>query len=172
MTRAALGLGANLGDARATLRAAVAGLGEADGVEVLAVSGLWGSAPVGGPDQPDYTNAVVLVRADGGPEALLALAHQLEAAAARTREERWGPRTLDVDVLDVLGERRDTPELTVPHPRAHERRFVLEPWAQVDAAWALRPEGHEQRPVRAWAEDLRHDRAQRLELLDDGAWWR
>jgi 2-amino-4-hydroxy-6-hydroxymethyldihydropteridine diphosphokinase len=79
-------------------------------------------------------------------------------------------------VLDVLGERRDTPELTVPHPRAHERRFVLTPWAQVAPEWPLRPAGHRQRPVAAWAEDLDRgavqDQAQHLELLDDGAWWR
>jgi 2-amino-4-hydroxy-6-hydroxymethyldihydropteridine diphosphokinase len=172
MTRAALGLGANLGDARGALRAAVAGLAGTPGVQVLAVSGLWASAPVGGPVQPDYCNAVVIVQAEGSPEALLALAQQLEAAAARTREVRWGPRTLDVDLLDVIHERRDTPELTVPHPRAHLRRFVLTPWAQVAPEWPLQPAGMASRSVADWADALADDPSQAMELLEDGAWWR
>lgn len=172
MTPAALGLGANLGDARAALREAVAGLAATPGVEVLAVSGLWRTAPVGGPEQPDYCNAVILVGAGVDALALLAVAQRLEAAAERTRQARWGPRTLDVDVLDVQGQRCEGPELTLPHPRAHERRFVLEPWAQVAPEWLLRPAGLPARTVAQWAADLARDDTQAVELEADGTWWR
>jgi 2-amino-4-hydroxy-6-hydroxymethyldihydropteridine diphosphokinase len=89
------------------------------------------TAPVGGPEQGPYLNAVVAIDSDIDARALLALAQQLEAAAHRVRTVRWGPRTLDVDVLWVDGERLDDPELTVPHPRMWERAFVLVPLADV-----------------------------------------
>ena len=172
MRRAVLGLGANLGDPRSALRAAVAGLAAAEGVEFVAVSGLWSTPPVGGPEQPEYRNAVVEVRTALAPEGLLAVCRELEAAAHRVRDVRWGPRTLDVDVLDVEGVRRDDPELTIPHPRAHLRAFVLAPWAQVDPAWQLGPAGLPARTVAAWWADLAGDPDQVVGLADGGAWWR
>ena len=172
MTRAVLGLGANLGDAREALRGAVSGLARAGQVEVLAVSGLWRTSPVGGPQQPDYLNAVVLVATALAPAELLDVARGLEAAADRVREVRWGPRTLDVDVLDVAGFRSDEPALTVPHPRAHQRAFVLAPWAQVDPGWVLQPAGLPARTVAQWRAEVADDPAQAVSLADGGPWWR
>lgn len=147
---AVLALGANLGDARATMRAAVAGLAARSDVTVLAVSGLYRTAPVGGPDQPDYLNAVVLVATPMPPTELLELAHELEAAAGRERDVRWGPRTLDVDIVDIEGFTSAEAALSIPHPRAHERAFVLAPWAEVAPDWMLTPAGGPTRSVREW----------------------
>jgi 2-amino-4-hydroxy-6-hydroxymethyldihydropteridine diphosphokinase len=130
--RAYLGLGSNLGDRAAHLQAAVAGLAAADGVTVAAVSSVYVTDPVGGPDQPDYLNAVVAVDTDRTPRELLELAQRLEDEAGRVRGERWGPRTLDVDVLLVGDEEVDEPDLTVPHPRLYERAFVMVPLAELD----------------------------------------
>lgn len=125
--RAILALGSNLGDRAGHLRAAVAGLGD----EVVATSDVYETAPVGGPDQGPYLNAVVALHTARSAHDLLALAHQLETAAERVRIERWGPRTLDVDVLWIDGEVVDEPDLVVPHPRMFERAFVLVPLADV-----------------------------------------
>jgi 2-amino-4-hydroxy-6-hydroxymethyldihydropteridine diphosphokinase len=169
MTHAALALGANLGDPRRTLRAAAAGLGAHVGVRLEAVSGLWRTAAVGGPEQPDYLNAVVVVDTSLDPQALLGLAHALEDAAGRVRDVRWGPRTLDVDVLCVEGVRSDDPLLTLPHPRAHERGFVLAPWAEVDPEFVLTTAHGAARTVAEWAA-LASD--QQVDLLEGGPWWR
>jgi 2-amino-4-hydroxy-6-hydroxymethyldihydropteridine diphosphokinase len=128
--RAFIGLGSNLGDRRAFLASAVAGLRR--GGDVVAVSPLYETEPVGGPaDSGPYLNLVVeLVTADP-PRRLLERCHDLEATAGRVREERWGPRTLDADVLYVEGEAVDEEDLTVPHPRLWERRFVLAPLADL-----------------------------------------
>jgi len=131
LTIACLGLGSNLGDRLANLQLAVDGLGETDGVSVLAVSAVYETAPVGGPPQPPYLNAAVAIETNLAARDLLAVAHRLEDAAGRVRTERWGPRTLDVDVLIVGGEEVDTPDLVVPHPRMHERAFVLAPLADL-----------------------------------------
>jgi 2-amino-4-hydroxy-6-hydroxymethyldihydropteridine diphosphokinase len=129
--RAYVGIGANLGDRLAHLQGAVDGLGAAPDVTVVAVSPVYETDPVG-PDQPDYLNAVVALDTALAPPDLLALAHRLEAAAHRVREERWGPRTLDVDLLLVGDDVVATPDLQVPHPRAAERAFVLVPLADLD----------------------------------------
>jgi 2-amino-4-hydroxy-6-hydroxymethyldihydropteridine diphosphokinase len=135
MTRAVLSLGSNLGDRAAHLRGAVAALDE----YLLVVSGVYETPPWGDAAQPAYLNAAVLV-ADpaAGPRDWLARAQRLEAAAGRVRDpaRRFGPRTLDVDVVAVWtddGEPvvSDDPELTLPHPRAHERAFVLRPWIDI-----------------------------------------
>ena len=138
MTRAVLSIGSNLGDSFARLQAAVDGLGDA----VVSVSGVYRTAPWGGVEQDDFLNAIVLVSDPAADaEGWLERARALERAADRTREVRWGPRTLDVDVIDVEGVTSDDPELTLPHPRAHERDFVLVPWLEVDprATLAGRP---------------------------------
>ena len=126
MTRAFLGLGSNLGDRVEHLRRAVEGI---DGL--VAVSPVYETAPVGGPEQGPYLNLVVEVAADAGARGLLELCRRLEVAAGRERAERWGPRTLDADVLWVDGEIVDEEDLQVPHPRLWERRFVLAPLADV-----------------------------------------
>lgn len=135
MSRAVLSLGANLGDRAAVLRAAITALQD-DGV-LVARSVLYETPPWGPVEQPPYLNAVVVVRGDRDAAGWLARAHELEQAAGRTRDVRWGPRTLDVDVVTVTGDdgrpvTSDDPTLTLPHPRAHERAFVLVPWAVLD----------------------------------------
>lgn len=126
MTRAFLGLGSNLGDRRAHLRGAIAAL-----PDVAAVSDVYETEPVGGPDQGRYLNLVVELDTDLDARALLERCRAAEAAAERTRGERWGPRTLDVDVLWVDGETVADPDLVVPHPRMWERRFVVAPLAEL-----------------------------------------
>ena len=128
--RAYLGLGSNLDDRLALLQSAVDGLAAADGVTVVGVSSVYETDPIG-PDQPDYLNAVVAVDTSLSARALLELAHSLEQDAQRVRRQRWGPRTLDVDVLLVGDERVHEPDLEVPHPRLHERAFVRVPLADV-----------------------------------------
>ena len=138
MSRAALGLGANLGDRVAALQGAVDVV--APHLRDAVVSSVYETAPVGGPEQPDYANAVLVGEWDGDPLDLLALAYEAEQAWDRTREVRWGPRTLDVDVLVVGDVVSDDPALTLPHPRAHERAFVVVPWAEADPSATL-PDG-------------------------------
>jgi 2-amino-4-hydroxy-6-hydroxymethyldihydropteridine diphosphokinase len=127
VTRALLALGSNLGDRRTYLREAVAEL-----PDVTAVSQVYETAPVGGPDeQGPYLNIVVELETDRSPRALLELCRERERAAERVRLVRWGPRTLDVDVLWVDGVTVDEPDLTVPHPRMFERAFVIMPLRDV-----------------------------------------
>jgi len=129
---AVLALGSNLGDRLGTLQGAVDALAGAPGLHLLAVSPVYRTAPVGGPEQPDYLNAVVTVATALPSREVLARGHDVEQAFGRVREEVWGPRTLDVDVIVCGGEVSDDPALTLPHPRAHERAFVLAPWHDVE----------------------------------------
>ena len=124
--RAFLGLGSNLGDREAQLRRAVDAL-----PDVVALSDVYETAPVGGPEQGPYLNLVVELDTDLDARGLLAVAQRLEADAGRVRDERWGPRTLDVDVLWIAAGPVDEPDLQVPHPRMWQRRFVLEPLAEL-----------------------------------------
>jgi 2-amino-4-hydroxy-6-hydroxymethyldihydropteridine diphosphokinase len=124
--RAFLGLGSNLGDREALLRRAVEQL-----PDLVAVSSLYETDPVGGPEQGAFLNLVVELDTDRTPRQLLELCQELEANARRVRLERWGPRTLDADVLLVGDLSVDEPDLVVPHPRMWERRFVLAPLADL-----------------------------------------
>jgi 2-amino-4-hydroxy-6-hydroxymethyldihydropteridine diphosphokinase len=130
--RAVLALGSNLGDRLAALQHAVDALGSTRDVTVAAVSPVYETEPVGGPPQPDFLNAVVLVDTYLSPPELLERAQAIEGMLHRTREVRWGPRTLDVDIVSYQGATSDDPRLTLPHPRAHERVFVLAPWLDLD----------------------------------------
>lgn len=130
MSRAVLSIGANLGDRFAALQNAVNDLAEF--VSVLAVSPVYETAPVGGPEQRDFLNAVLLVSTETPPAELVAIGQRVERRAGRVPSERWGPRALDVDLVAYEGVVSDEPEATVPHPRAHERAFVLRPWLDVD----------------------------------------
>jgi 2-amino-4-hydroxy-6-hydroxymethyldihydropteridine diphosphokinase len=141
MTRAYLAIGSNLGDRLAYLQSAVDGLASMPGIRLVAVSGVYETEPVGGPEQPEYLNAVVAVETELPARALLERAQELEAAARRVRAERWGPRTLDVDVLLVGDLAVDEPDLVVPHPRMWERDFVLAPLADVAPDLVTVPEG-------------------------------
>lgn len=135
--RAVVALGANLGDPAAALAAATRALGALPGTRLLATSGVYRTAPVGGPEQEDFLNAVVVLETTMGPPDLLAAGHRIEAEWGRTRQVRWGPRTLDIDLITVDDGRGvpvvvDGDELTLPHPRAGERAFVCVPWLEAD----------------------------------------
>lgn len=149
MSRAVLSLGSNLGDRYGHLSQAVAALGDA----LLVVSGVYQTPPWGDPDQPPYLNAVVLVADSVPAEEWLTRAHALERAAGRERDpdRRFGPRTLDVDVIAVWSDDgvpvvSDDPRLTLPHPRAHLRAFVLRPWLDIQP--------YAQLPGHGWVFDL------------------
>ena len=135
--RAVLALGSNLGDRKDILQGGVDAIEGIEGVRLTGVSPVYETVPVGGPPQPDFLNAVVLADITISSRDLLDQLHEVEAAFDRVRLVRWGPRTLDIDIITVEGERSDDPELTLPHPRAHERAFVLAPWHDVDPDAAL-----------------------------------
>lgn len=120
--RTFLSLGSNVGDRRAHLRDALGSL-----PDVVGVSPVYETDPVGGPEQGPFLNIVVELDTAIAPMALLGICHRLEAAALRVRDQRWGPRTLDVDIIWMEGITMDSPQLTIPHPRWRTRRFVLAP---------------------------------------------
>ena len=130
--RAVLALGANLGDRRAALQAALDALGGYEGIRVVAVSSLIETAPVGGLEQPDFLNAVALLDTLLAPLDLLAACQQIENDLGRRRGERWGPRTIDLDLIAYGRLVAASAQLEVPHPRAAGRAFVLAPWLELD----------------------------------------
>jgi 2-amino-4-hydroxy-6-hydroxymethyldihydropteridine diphosphokinase len=132
VTRAHIGLGSNLGDRLENLKGAVRRL-EDRGVRIVRSSRVYETDPVGGPPQPDYLNAVIEVESSGSARNLLEACRSVELEMGRVREERWGPRTIDLDVLTFGREVISEPDLEVPHPRMHERAFVLVPLLEVDA---------------------------------------
>ncbi|WP_372595538.1 2-amino-4-hydroxy-6-hydroxymethyldihydropteridine diphosphokinase, partial [Actinotalea sp.] len=127
-----LALGSNLGASQEILRRAIADLGRVSGLVVTAVAPLARTGAVGGPEQPDFLNTVVLASCELSPRALLRECQGIEEAHGRVRDERWGARTLDIDLVRYGSVLAVTDDLELPHPRAHARAFVLEPWAQVD----------------------------------------
>jgi 2-amino-4-hydroxy-6-hydroxymethyldihydropteridine diphosphokinase len=151
--RVFLGLGSNLGDRVRYLREAIATLAE---LGPTRVSPVYETEPVGGPDQGAYLNLVVEVRTGATPHDLLGVCRRLEVAADRVRDVRWGPRTLDVDVLWIDGVTVDEPDLTVPHPRLWTRRFVVAPLHD------LAPDVADERAVEA-----ADGKVGRLGVLDD-----
>ena len=144
--RAYVGLGSNLGEREATLWKALEGLGATEGIEVLAVSSFRETDPVGVVDQPRFVNAAAALETSLSPRDLLERLLGVERSLGRDRavEERWGPRTVDLDLLLYGGESIDEPGLEVPHPRLTERAFVLEPLLELDPDLRL-PDG---RPLR------------------------
>jgi 2-amino-4-hydroxy-6-hydroxymethyldihydropteridine diphosphokinase len=132
MTRAYVGVGANLGDREATIRAAVDAL-----PGVVAVSELRETDPVGVVEQPPFLNGAVALETDLAPRELLTVLLSVERGLGRERRERWGPRTIDLDLLVYGDETINEPGLTVPHPRLHERRFALEPLLDLDPELAI-----------------------------------
>ncbi len=136
-----IGLGANLGERKANILAAADLLRRVPGVGDVTLSSLYETEPVGGPaGQGPYLNAAARVETDLSPGALLAVLQDIEARLGRQRAEKWGPRTIDLDLLLFDQEVTATPELTIPHPLMHERRFVLEPLAEIapDVIYPLR----------------------------------
>jgi len=137
--KAVISLGANIGDPNANLDLAIGLLREA--TEVLAVSSYLQTKPVGGPEQPDYLNAVAIVESELPAKDLLALLNGIETAMGRTREIHWGPRVIDLDLIQYGGLLVNDEKLTLPHPRAHERRFVLVPWFEIEPEAVLLTHG-------------------------------
>jgi 2-amino-4-hydroxy-6-hydroxymethyldihydropteridine diphosphokinase len=138
--RVVLAVGSNLGDRLGTLQGCVQAIGGLPDTDVLIISPVYETAPVGGPAQPDYLNAVLIVSTALPPLDLLVATQGIEAEFGRVRPqgaERFGPRTLDIDVISYAELVSDDPVLTLPHPRAHERAFVLAPWHDVDAGASL-----------------------------------
>lgn len=131
-----LALGSNLGDRMSNLQLGVESL-DGDGITATAVSGVFETTPVGGPEQDNYLNAVLLAVSALPARQILARCAAAESAAGRVRTVRWGPRTLDADIITCDDETCAEPDLTLPHPRAHERAFVLAPWLDIDAAAVL-----------------------------------
>lgn len=142
-----LGLGSNLGNRLTNLQAAVDALQAEPGLRVTASSRVWETAPVGGPPQPDYLNAVIRAETDLSGRDLLDVARRVEQRMGRVRKERWGARSLDVDILLYDEEQIDEPELVVPHPRMAERAFVLLPLLELDPDPVL-PDGTRLKEVR------------------------
>lgn len=158
--RSVLALGSNLGDSRATLASAVQALQAAEGVVVVNSSPLARTKPVGGPaNQRDYLNQVLEIETQLSPHQLLDLAQQIEADHNRVRDQRHGPRTLDVDIVTYASATIDTPRLQVPHPSAADRAFVLLPWSWMDPVALLN--GRPVRELAAEADD--HDDVVRLD---------
>ena len=134
-----IALGSNLGDRAATLDAAIDSLRKI--IEVKSVSTYIETDPVGGPEQPDYLNAVLIGESELEPIQLLFAMQEIELLAGRERVERWGARTLDLDLIVAGDNEMDTELLTLPHPRAHERRFVLDPWLEIEPGAILPGKG-------------------------------
>jgi 2-amino-4-hydroxy-6-hydroxymethyldihydropteridine diphosphokinase len=128
--KAVVALGANIGSPREQMDVAIALLREA--TEVKAVSSYFVTKPVGGPEQPDYLNAVCILESELPALDLLAVLQGIEKSLGRERDVRWGPRTIDLDLIQYGSLLSAAAELELPHPRAHERRFVLEPWCEIE----------------------------------------
>ena len=128
--KAVVALGANIGNPKEQMDLAISLLRES--TDVIAVSSYYTTKPVGGPEQPDYINAVCTLESDLPALDLLSLLHGIEKSLGRERIEKWGPRTIDLDLIQYGGLLSKADELELPHPRAHERRFVLEPWHEIE----------------------------------------
>lgn len=128
--RAVIALGANLEEPEEAVEIAIALL--KDSTELLARSSIYVTRPVGGPPQPDYMNAVCIVESDLPASDLLKLLHGIEKSMGRVRIEKWGPRVIDLDLIQYGSILSEDVDLSLPHPRAHERRFVLEPWLEIE----------------------------------------
>lgn len=137
MSKALIALGSNLGDSVNTLQQAISEISRLPQTQVDAVSNLYETAPVGGPEQNSFLNAAILISTSLEPRNLLAALHDIESVYGRTREIQWGPRTLDLDLIDYENFTSKTDELKVPHPLACERGFVLAPCADVAPEWKL-----------------------------------
>jgi 2-amino-4-hydroxy-6-hydroxymethyldihydropteridine diphosphokinase len=128
--KAVISLGANIGNPEEQMQLAIAMLRES--TDVIALSSLYTTDPVGGPEQPKYLNAICIAESELPAADLLALLHGIEKTLGRERIERWGPRTIDLDLIQYGTILSSAQELELPHPRAHERKFVLEPWLEIE----------------------------------------
>jgi 2-amino-4-hydroxy-6-hydroxymethyldihydropteridine diphosphokinase len=166
--KALIALGANIGDRHQNLRIAVQAIHKHPKVEVLQASRLYECEPIGGPSQGDFLNGVILVDTELEPLELLDFLHKLENESGRDRREHWGPRPLDLDIVDVEGFKSDSEKLTVPHPRVADREFVLRPIADIDDSWVIF-----NRPVSQWLGEIEADPNRPLVAIATSAldWW-
>ena len=134
-----IALGSNIGEPRENLDLAIALLREA--TEVIKVSSYYVTKPVGYEDQPNFVNAVCIIESELPAIELLNMLHGIEKAMGRERTIKWGPRTIDLDIIQYGSLLSNSPELTLPHPRAHERKFVLEPWLEIEPEAVLLTHG-------------------------------
>ena len=146
--RYVIALGSNLGDPEASVCWAMDAVESRLGSSHSRRSSLYRTEPVGGPEQPDYVNAVIVVEVDADPRDVLRTLHEIEAQQGRVRDVPWGPRTLDLDIIIAGDTVSDDPDLSLPHPRAHERAFVLVPWHEVEPDAVLGDHG----PIKALVE--------------------
>lgn len=165
MSRAWLGLGGNIGDVEAAMASALRRLDAEDGIAVTAVSALYKTPPWGVTDQPWFLNCCAEIETSLSPQNLLKACQAAEHAGKRERKIRWGPRTIDIDVLMFEGVESDDKALTLPHPRMHERAFVLLPLAEIAAGEVLRG-----RLITEWAAAIDGEDVERLVV--EAAWWR
>jgi len=135
-----IALGSNIGDTNSHLHHAIEELGKV--VTITKVSSFYRTAPVGGPAQDDFLNAVLIAESDLDPLDILVAMQEIETLAGRTRDIHWGPRTLDLDLISYGDSIIAEPHLELPHPRAHERAFVLEPWLEIDPEGELAGKGN------------------------------
>lgn len=170
MLPAYLSLGSNLGDRLGMLRRGLSSLDRLEGVEISAISSLYETSPVGGPPrQPPYLNAVVLAHCVLEPMEMLRSCREIENSTGRIRIERWGARTLDIDILTWGEVRLDGDELVVPHPRLYERLFVLEPLLEIGLVAGC---GIDERRARSSAEAIRRRGDQAVVAIWDAGWWK
>ena len=162
--RAALGLGANLGDPAAAMARALRMLDDGEGTAVAAVSKLYRTPPWGLVEQPPFINCCALVETSLPPQVLMQRCLDIEKQLKRVRDVRWGPRLIDIDILTYGTETLNTETVTIPHPRMLERGFVLMPLAEIAPDLAVKG-----RPITEWASDA--DMAGIVAISDDGAWW-
>ena len=165
MRTAWLGLGGNIGPVETALAAALRALDDTSGIEIRAVSDLWETPPWGVTDQPRFLNCCAAVGTSFAPGALLARCNTIEAESGRERKVRWGPRTIDIDIIAIEGVERSDPKLTLPHPRAAERAFVLVPLAEIAGDLMLDGKGVAER-----ADTI--DRQGMVALSRTADWWR
>jgi 2-amino-4-hydroxy-6-hydroxymethyldihydropteridine diphosphokinase len=159
VARAFVGVGANLGDPAAQVRAAIAALAALPGTRLVAASSLYRTAPVGHADQPDFVNAAALLETALAPRALLEALQAIEARSGRARSFKDAPRVLDLDLLLYGGEVIDEPDLAVPHSRLHDRAFALAPVVEIDPAAVIPGRG----PARDWLARCTDQRMERIE---------
>lgn len=132
MKPAVLALGANIGNPEDALRGAIVALSDHRDIALRNVSRVYETEPVGGPEQPRFLNAVAVIETALEPHELLRVTQAIEEQWHRTREVHWGPRTLDIDIIAMGNLKMDSSDLVIPHPRAHERAFVLIPWLEIE----------------------------------------
>ena len=157
MSQAWIALGSNLGDSGALLDEALEQIAQLPDSRLLASSKRYRTAPIGGPEQPDYLNAACLIDTQLDPIELLHALQRIEQSAGRVRHERWGPRTLDLDIIAIDDLQSDDPKLTLPHPRAHQRAFVLHPLADLNPQLLIAG-----RSVQSWLDTVADQAIERL----------